>query len=693
MEMTGMMKKSTAILAMAALAMLAFAGLIVADVEPELTEPALSIEDTFAPFDDMNAYTIVDTFTFSVPGYGAGYNNSNITMWIKIGPFDYDPMEWNDTNMEWTYVFAPDSPAYVGTHDVHVKAFDTNNATNENMSAVHEITIWHPVLVDDTFTMPEFSEDMTTAWNVSDAFLPEFDVTGEPLMFGFGPEGAPDGWTFEPMMVDNYTHWHVTPPADYFGWVHVNVTAADTNGVGPGAAYKMFNISVAAVNDAPVIEGIMIGDDMHDVEEMEIVTGVNETGHNITETRMVVHLPLLEDEHLMFSVIADDVDSETLTYMFMMDDEEDPYMVEVYEYVNETNVTVVEEHTFVLTPDPDANGMFWGMIQVSDGDLDDTIWAHIMVEAVNDAPVLTSMVADMTEAEVGENITFTAAATDVDGDELTYIWKVGTEIIGNMSSITVAFDEAGWKNVTVTVSDGELEVMDYVMVNITEEEEPPVNNPPTITMVQAIPVGMSAGDTVDFLLKGEVEEGKDISITCLAVDLDGDTLTYTWTNNVDATWTKTTTTGELVVSAEDLEVGKSYTFTCVVTDGMGGEDTETSNTIKIVEKEDPSEFGMIIIVIIVVIAIIAIIAILFFILKGGKKEEEEEAPEEEEESDEGEMPEEEPLEGMEGEMPEEEPLGMEGEMPEEEPLKEEGLPEEDIPEETEEIPPPPMPPQ
>lgn len=671
MEMTGMMKKSTAILVMATLAMMAFAGLIIADVEPELMEPALSIEDTFAPFDDMNAYTIVDTFTFSVPGYGAGYNNSNITMWIKIGPFDYDPMEWNDTNMEWTYVFAPDSPAYVGTHDVHVKAFDTNNATNENMSAVHQITIWHPVLVDDTFMMPAFSEDMTTAWNVSDAFLPEFDVTGEPLMFGFGPEGAPAGWTFHEAMVDNYTHWHVTPPADYFGWVHVNVTAADTNGVGPGAAYKMFNISVAAVNDAPVIEGIMIGDDMHDVEEMEIVTGVNETGHNITEMRRLVHLPLLEDEHLMFSVIADDVDSETLTYMFMMEDDEDPYMVEVYEYINETNVTVMEEHTFVLTPDPDANGMFWGMIKVSDGDLNDTIWAHIMVGAVNDAPVLTSMVADKTEAEVGENITFTAAATDVDGDELTYIWKVGTEIIGNMSMITVSFDEAGWKNVTVTVSDGELEVMDYVMVNITEEEEPPVeNNPPVITEAKADP--------------STVKKGEKFTLTVAATDEDGDTLTYIWKVDKVPAWEKT----GMSVEVEDLEPG-TYVFTVMVSDGT---DNVTRTVTVIVEEEEKDDdgFDMIIIVIIVVIAIIAIIAILFFILKGGKKEEEE-APVEEEPA-EGEMPEEEPLEGMEGEMPEEEPLGMEGEMPEE-PLKEEGLPEEEIPAETEEIPPPPMPPQ
>jgi hypothetical protein len=670
MEMTGMMKKSTAILVMAALAMLAFAGLIVADVEPELTEPALSIEDTFAPFNDMNAYTIVDAFTFTVPGYGAGYNNSNITMWIKIGPFDYDPMEWNDTNMEWTYVFAPDLPAYVGTHDVHVKAFDTNNATNENMSAVHEITIWHPVLADGSFTMPAFTEDMTTAWNVSDAFLPEFDVTGEPLTFGFGPEGAPAGWTFTPMMVDNYTHWHVTPPADYFGWVHVNVTAADTNGVGPGAAYKMFNISVAAVNDAPVIEGIMIGDDMHDVEEMEIVTGINETGHNITETRMVVHLPLLEDEHLMFSVIAEDIDSETLTYEFMMYDDEDPYMVDVYEYVNETNVTIVEDHTFVLTPDPDANGMFWGMIEVFDGALNDTIWAHIMVEAVNDAPVLTSMVADKTEAEMDENITFTAAATDVDGDELTYIWKVGTEVIGNMSSITVSFDEAGWKNVTVTVSDGDMEVMDYVMVNITEEDEPPANNAPVISEAKAD--------------KTTVKKDEKFTLTVSATDEDGDELTYTWKVNLISTWEKTGTS----VDVEDLEPG-TYIFTVTVSDG---EDEVTRTVTVTVEEEEDDPISIIIIIVIVVIAILAILLILFFILKGGKKEEEE-APVEEE-SAEGEMPEEESLEGMEGDMPEEEPLeGMEGDMPDEETLNEEGLPEEETYPETEEIPPPPMPPQ
>jgi hypothetical protein len=312
-----------------------------------------------------------------------------------------------------------------------------------------------------------------------------------------------------------------------------------------------------------------------------------------------------------------------------------------------------------------------------------------MVEAVNDAPTATENWDMVYDRKTGEEINLTVSnIADIDGDDVTVMWYIDGTMVSGWTEIYFMYtwEAAGTYNVSAKISDG-TETVDvgYFMVNVTL-----ANTAPMISFVQAIPKGMGALDVIKFLVDGEVEEGKDVVITCTAIDLDGDTLSYVWTNDVDAAWTQTTTTGELTVSADDLEVGKSYTFTCKVTDGKGGEATETSNTIKIVEEDEPSDITTIIIIVIAVIAILAIIIILFFVLKGGKKEEEAPVVEETETPEEG-MPEEEGMmgeESLEEGMPEEE--GM-GEPTEEEALSEEPL--EGETEETEEVPAPPAPPQ
>jgi len=689
MMMAGMTKRYYAMAAVLAMALVAFAGMIVADVEPELTTPTLTVVDTFEPTGDGNAYTIVDSFTFTVPGYGAGYNNSNITTWIMIGAgTDYIPMDWDETIMGWTYEFMPESDGLVGVHDVHVKCFDTNNDTNENMSAVTQITVWHPVLVDGSFTLGAFDEDTTLIWNVSDAFKPEIDVTGAGLEFGVGPEGFPAGWTFTPMMEGEYTHWHVTPPADFSGTQMVNVTAMDTNGVGPGMNYMMFTLTVNPVNDAPMIEGIMVGETLLE-PEMYNYTWTEGENTTMWDHREVINLSLMEDEELEFMVKAMDIDMDELDYAYMMYMETDPYEVMLTEYLNETNVTYTVPYNFTLVPDMNANGMFWGMMNVSDATHWDVVWIIVEVEAVNDAPTATEdwdMTYDLeTEEEI--NLTLSNIA-DIDGDDVTVMWYIDGTMVADWNEVyfRYSWDEEGTYNVSAKITDG-TETVDVGYFLATVELS---NTAPSIALVQAIPVGMDALEVISFLIDGEVEEGKDVEITCTVVDLDGDALTYEWTNDVDTAWKQTTTTNKLTVSADDLEVDKSYTFTCKVTDGNGGEDTATSNTIKIVEKSEGPDIGMFVIIAIAVIAVIAILLILFFVLKGGKKEEEETPPMTEEPAESEEMPSEEGYEGetpmpeeqsMDGELPVEEPP-MEGEVPMEEPLKEE------VPMETEEVPAP-----
>ena len=102
-----------------ALAMVGFLGLAIGDPEPPLTAPNVTIEDTFAPADDKNAY-VGDTFMFMVEGYSAPHNNSNITVEITIGPLSTDTMTWNATKARRASDLASDSGA-AGRNSVQVR--------------------------------------------------------------------------------------------------------------------------------------------------------------------------------------------------------------------------------------------------------------------------------------------------------------------------------------------------------------------------------------------------------------------------------------------------------------------------------------------------------------------------------------------------------------------------------------------
>lgn len=644
------------------MAMVAFLGLAVnAEVEPPLAEPTVTVTDTFAPDNDMNAY-VGDTFTFSVPGYDAPHNNANISAEITIGPLDPEMMTWNETNMEWVYDFTPDAPAYVGTHTVTIDVYDMNNMTNMN-STETMITIWHPVMLDTEFELPEFHEDQMALWNLSDAFLPEMDQAGNMLAFGVGPEGFPDGWTFTPVDHMGYTHWEVTPPANFSGMQDINVTATDTNGE---MGYNVFTLDVIPVNDAPVIQEVIFEDMSYMPEWVNVTEMLNVTGVE-GNFSWLVELEIDEDE-MGVNFTVNVTDNETDHGNFTVD-------------INDDIMDGIEVewdsmyHMYNVTIDENLNGHFLVNYSVMDDDdempMDAYVWLLFTVEPVNDPPTVNTPDWDMMQYDIktGEEINRTLTGIDdIDGDMVTVMWYIDGDMVPNWDEtyFRYTWDTAGVYNVSARISDGTDTVdVGYFWANVTV-----ANTAPTIVTVTLFPQDIDPFDTADFLLNNEVEEGEAVELTCTASDAEGDELTYTWTNNQDSAWSATGDT--VIVPADYLQKGLTYTFTVEVSDGIETVSEDTI-TIKIVEKDDDVGFfenlGIACLIIMIGVPLLIIIIIIIIVVKKkGKKEEE--MPPEEPPMGEEEMP----MEGGE-EMPPEGEVPMEGmEQPMMEQPVEEGVP-------------------
>jgi hypothetical protein len=177
----------------------------------------------------------------------------------------------------------------------------------------------------------------------------------------------------------------------------------------------------------------------------------------------------------------------------------------------------------------------------------------------NQAPVISSLIADEEWIPPSGNCMVRCMASDPDGDELSYTWSAsGGNISGEGVIVTwVAPVEIGTYTITVKVTDGRGgESTAQVTIDVF------INHPPVIERLTAEPP--------------VVNQGKTATIQCIASDPDIDELGYDWSasrGNISGqgsavTWTAPNTCG-------------TYTITVTVADGRGGEvSAELEVTVK-----------------------------------------------------------------------------------------------------------------
>ena len=295
----------------------------------------------------------------------------------------------------------------------------------------------------------------------------------------------------------------LNPSLNYNGAGTVTVKVSD----GEFEDSTSFNVTVSAVNDAPVM------------------TAVSDQ-------------TLDEDSDKNVTLSATDVENDSLTFSI----ESAPASLNAS----------VSGTTLTIDPVQDFNGAAAITVKVSDGSLEDSSSFNVTVSAVNDAPVFTS------QADISlQNITTTdvvLSATDVDNDDNTLIYSIVSfdsnflNVSINAATLTIdPVDSAtGSSNVTVQVSDGNQAVQQTFAVNLTDQP----NQAPVLATIgnQALLAGSS------------------INLTLSASDPENDSLSYSVSGVTNGLLASVSGNNLTITAASDFSGVASLTVT--VSDGQ-----------------------------------------------------------------------------------------------------------------------------
>jgi hypothetical protein len=257
----------------------------------------------------------------------------------------------------------------------------------------------------------------------------------------------------------------------------------------------------------------------------------------------------LEDALYSSSIIADDMDGDTLTFAV-------PLLPAWLSFNDTTNV-------LSGTPVNDHVGDHPVILRINDGtvNVDSSFIIHVL--NVNDAPFFTS-IQDTTGLQ-GALYSYTATAEDVDiGDTLTFsapvlpIW-LSFDTTTHILSGTPDNDAVGDNSVVLMISDGTVDLIQDFIIEVEN-----VNDPPTVT-----------SDPVT-----EARPGVAYSYTVTAEDIDGDDLIYTalvlpgWLVFNESTHTLAATPGEgdvgdqhVTIRISDGLLHEDHTFVITVDNG------------------------------------------------------------------------------------------------------------------------------
>ena len=309
----------------------------------------------------------------------------------------------------------------------------------------------------------------------------------------------------------NGTEIALSAPEHYNGSESIEIIVTDGFG---GQDSEIVDITINPINDAPTV-----------VDSAESTD---------------------EDTQVTISFNGDDVDGDDLTYTIL-------------EQTQNGLIVNNNDGTATYTPNAEFNGEDSFTYIANDGFLDSEeppAVVTITINPINDAPVLD----EIGDLDFDEDIPylFNVNAVDVDEDDLTYLCNTITpniicEVNGTEIALSAPEHYNGSESIEIIVTDG-FGGQDSEIVDITIN---PINDAPVLDEI---------GD-LDF------DEDIPYSFNVNVVDVDEDDLTYlcnTITPNIICEVNGT----EIALSAPEHYNG-SESIEIIVTDGFGGQDSET----------------------------------------------------------------------------------------------------------------------
>ncbi|MBW2986733.1 hypothetical protein KY333_05170 [Candidatus Woesearchaeota archaeon] len=141
-------------------------------------------------------------------------------------------------------------------------------------------------------------------------------------------------------------------------------------------------------------------------------------------------------------------------------------------------------------------------ITASDGKNEVAQQVRIIVETLNNAPIITLSTPKEITVEEGKTVTIDAQATDSDNDPVTLTFSGWMET----STKETNFGDEGQHSVLITASDGKTETTEEVTVIVTN-----VNRAPTLNDIAEIT--LKEGETVELSVEAEDPDGDDVTVT------------------------------------------------------------------------------------------------------------------------------------------------------------------------------------
>ena len=290
--------------------------------------------------------------------------------------------------------------------------------------------------------------------------------------------------------------------------------------------------------------------------EAAVTINVTDAGGNEVPTIAAQTFSIAEDAAsgaAVGTVTAMDADNDGLTFSITNGNASDAFAINA----SSGAITVVGTLDYETTP------TYTLTVQVSDGTATANAAITINVTNVNDnAPTIAAQTFSVAENVANGTAVGTVAATDADGDNLTFSINAGNTgdtfaINGTTGAITIAgtvdYETTQTYTLTVQVSDGTNTAEAAVTINVTNIND----NAPVVTAQNAA-----------FTVIENAGSGTAVG-TVAATDEDEDNLTFSITSgNIGTAFAINENTGAITVTgAVDYETTAAYTLTVLASDG------------------------------------------------------------------------------------------------------------------------------